>query len=406
MVRRSALVACLAAALPLAAAGQKPPKRPVLPAGADTNDVMAYYQYGSDVLRDKPDRAADAFYWAHRLSPDFPDALYGAWLASLLSRRGQLPDYLEGNRGVVNSKTFRAIDSLLYRALALNPFVYHRFDRLLFDTYLDIYARELESRFPGQFSRTELQFEFNKEVMNTPSLRGWLAYADGRWDAAIEAYTSAIKGAREKGGLLAARARVAFIKTDYQAALADMTAALEERRKTEDKDVVYFYDSKAVFEHSIALIHELRHDRAAAREAYARALQEDLSYHQGHVRLAALALADHDTATAISEYDLAVQIQGADPVTRYQMGKLLAATGRHPEAAEQFQAAIAADSLYAPPYVALGRAYEALGRIAEAQARYRSFLAHANHRDPELVWARDRLAALGGALPEQEPASR
>jgi tetratricopeptide (TPR) repeat protein len=388
------VIACLALTLPLAASAQKPPKRPALPADADTNDVMAYYQYGTDILRQKPEVAAQAFYWAHRLSPDFPDALYGAWLASLLSHRAQLPEYMDGIRRVVMSKTFRAIDSLYYGALALNPFVYRRFDRLLFDTYFDVFADRLEIEYSGRLDRAGLRFQFDRDVMSSPSLRGWLAYADGRWDAAIEAYTTALKESRQKANLLASRARVAFLKSDYDAALADMTAALEERRKTEDKDLVYFYDSKAVFEHSIGVIHQLRRDPAAAREAYARALQEDLSYHQGHVRLAALALTGHDTATAISEYDLAAQIQSADPVVHYQLGILLAATGRQAEAVEHLRAAIAAEPLYAPPYGALGRALEQLQQPAEALVQYQAFLAHARRADPDLPAVMARVAAL------------
>ena len=393
-----AAVACLIVSLPLGLSAQKPPKRPTLPAGADTNDAMAYHAYGIGMLRDKPGNAADAFYWAHRLSPDFPDALYGEWLASVLSRRGQLPDYMNGARGVVNSKTYRAIDSLLYGALALNPFVYRRFDRMLFDTYVDIFTQRLESRYPGRVNRSDVRYEFDTEVMTDPSLRGWMAYADGRWDDAIEAYTRAIKRERRTSGLLAARARVEFLKSDYDAALADMTAALEERRKTEDKDVVYFYDSKAVFEHSIGVIHELRHDRAAAQEAYARALQEDLSYHQAHVRLAALALAGHDTATAISEYDLAAQIEAADPVVRHQLGTLLAATGRCDEAVEQFKGAIAAEPWFAPPYRGLGLALERLQRPAEALAQYEAFLAHARHNDPDLPGVTARRDGLRQAV--------
>src|SRR5574341_1218471 len=176
VVRLAVAVASLILALPLPASAQKVPKRPALPAGADTNDVMAYYQYGSDVLRDKPERAADAFYWAHRLSPDFPDALYAAWLASLLSHRMQLPEYMEGNRSVVRSKTFRAIDSLYYGALAQNPFVFRRFDRLLFDTYLDVYTDRLVAQYGDRIDRSRLRYEFDKDIMSNPYLRGWLAY--------------------------------------------------------------------------------------------------------------------------------------------------------------------------------------------------------------------------------------
>jgi hypothetical protein len=43
---------------------------------------------------------------------------------------------------------------------------------------------------------------------------------------------------------------------------------------------VYFYDSKALFEHTIGMLLEQENDFAGAREAYARALQEDLAFYR------------------------------------------------------------------------------------------------------------------------------
>ena len=147
------------------------------------------------------------------------------WLALILSQRGRLPEYLQGNRGVVTSKEYRAIDSLYYHALSLNPFVYRRFDQLLFDTYIDIIRQRYESRTGERIEPGALRYEFDRDVMSTPSLRGWIAYAGGNWDEAIRAYTAALKGARYKAGLLASRARAAFLKSDYAAALVSYERA-------------------------------------------------------------------------------------------------------------------------------------------------------------------------------------
>jgi tetratricopeptide (TPR) repeat protein len=380
-----------------AALAQKVPKRPKLPEGADTNSAAVYYQYGVDIMRDKPGTASDAFYWAHRLLPDWPDPLYARWVASLLDLHQRLPDYLEGNKRFVRSKEVRAIDSLYLQALSLNPFVYRHFDRMLFDEYLDVMIRRYEGRSGQVLDRGATQLEFEQEINRDPDMRAWMQYSQGRFADAVESYGMALKGARNKAGVLAARARASFLNGDYDGAMADMTAAVEVERKTDEKDLVYLYDSKAIFEHSIGIVHELRHEPAAAREAYARALEEDLSYYQAHVRLATLALAAADTATAISEYDLAAQIRPQEPIVQYQLGNLLVAQGHGGDAVEHFKAAIAADSVYAPPYFQLARDYEATGHPDSAPGQYEAFLAHAAQNNAALPDARARARALNTA---------
>lgn len=383
------------------ALAQQFPRRPRLPAAADTNSANAYYQYGARVLRDKPRDAAAAFYWAHEITPDWPDPLYGRWVAMLLDRRGKLQGYLEGDKRIVRSGEFRAIDSLYYRALALNPFVYRRFDNLLFDEYFDIVLRRAQARVGRPIDPTEARFVFDREIADEPALQAWLEYARGQFPLAVKTYTTAIHRAKTKAGLLAARARAYFLSSAYDSALADMTAALAEERGSDEKDVVRFYDSKAVFEHSIAIVHEIRHEPAAAREAYARALEEDLSYYQAHVRLAALALETADTATAISEYDLATQIRAGEPTVQCQLGILLAATGRRADAVAHFQAAIAADSVFAAPYFELAKTYETLGRADSALVQYDAFVARAARDNAALPFAQERARALRAAGPSE-----
>jgi tetratricopeptide (TPR) repeat protein len=406
---RAVRVACLvllllggggfAAARP--AQGQRVPRRPKLPAQADTNSANAYYQFGANVLWDKPRDAANAFYWAHEIIPDWPDPLYGRWVAMLLDRATQLPAYLEGNRRVVQSRDVRAIDSLYFRALALNPFVYRRFDHLLFDEYFEMAMRRLDASAGRHLDRSEARFEFDQEVDQVPALSAWLLYSKGQFPSAIQEYTVALARAKYKAGLLAARARASFLNGDYDAALGDLTAALQEERASDEKELVHFYDSKAVFEHSIGIIHEMRHELAAAREAYARALEEDLSYYQAHVRLAALALQAADTATAISEYDLAAELRADEPTVQSQLGGLLAATGKPADAVAHFQAAIGADSAFAAPYLGLAKAYEALGHPDSALAQYDAFVAHAARADAGLPFARARAETLRAAPPPE-----
>src|SRR5207237_8276038 len=109
-------------------------------------------------------------------------------------------------------------------------------------------------------------------------------------------------------------------------ALSELTQAVDELRKTDKKDLVYVYESKALVEHSIGLVQQRLGDKAAAKEAFGRALQEDLSYFPAHVQLGYIALEAKDTTTALSEMDLAVQIRADDAPLRSLYGYTLAAT--------------------------------------------------------------------------------
>ena len=400
MVGGALLLSCSAVAR-----AQQEPCRPALPADADTNDADAYYQYGVLNLRGLPGSAAEAFSWAHRLRPDWAEPLYGQWVALILSRGDRWPEDPDGGRSAVSVRAYASVDSLYAAALELDPFLHRRFDRMFFDQYLDGVARRYESRAGLMLDRAALQRSFDADVISNPWLGGWLAYADGRWDDAITAYGQALGLAGLGTGPLVARARAAFHQGDYVRTLADLTTVLNHRRRVDDEDPNAFYDPRALLEQSIGLVYERMSDTASARLAYVRALLEDPFYALGHIRLAALALSAGDTVTAVSEYSMAARIRDHDPVARYHLGVLLRTRAQPGAAAQHLEAAIAAEPLFAPPYVELGRAYEALGRTGDAQVQYRAFLAHADRRDPERIWTRDRLAALGGALPDREPES-
>ena len=174
-------------------------------------------------------------------------------------------------------------------------------------------------------------------------------------------------------------------------ALAQFQLALTELRSHDTEDLVYFYDSKALFEHTIGMLLEQENDFAGAREAYARALQEDLAFYPAHQRLGLLALGMHDTTTALSELDLAVQIAGDEPFLRYVYGWALAAAGKYQEASEQLKQAVTIEPYFALPQVTLGRVYEQLFDGKSAQAAYTAFLALASQKDPQRELARTRL---------------
>jgi Tfp pilus assembly protein PilF len=143
------------------------------------------------------------------------------------------------------------------------------------------------------------------------------------------------------------------------------------------------------------MIHEQTDNLAAAREAYGRALQENLSYYPAHTRLGLVALIAGDTATALSELDLSVQLAPQEITARVTYGTLLARVGRTDEATAQLRQAAELEPYYALPQYLLGRVAEARQERVPAVAAYRAFLARASQRDQRRAEVVQRIADLG-----------
>jgi tetratricopeptide (TPR) repeat protein len=395
----SSLVA-LAMVAPLPAQ-KKVPKRPRLEAGSDTNHAGTYYSHGLRVLERRPDEAADAFYWAARLDPGWAQPFYARRIALLMADQHFLVRYWTStNRRFNMSKEVLSIDSLELRALMLNPYVIRELDRQFVLAFLtaswEQYLQRMGYR-PDQVSRSELTFYIERTLQADASVwtKARLAASERRFPEALELYRKALKQNKDDAAEIhEQRARIFFLIGNDDSARVEMELALDDLRKQDATEFVRLYISKAVLEHSIGMIHERRSDLAAARDAYGRALQEDLSYYPAHVRLGLLALATGDTATASTEFALAVEIRGDDASVRYTYGTVLAHLGKLDEAAEHLRKAVALEPFYAAPYYALGRVSEAAGKPAEALAHYQDFVARAYGRHAELADARARVTAL------------
>jgi tetratricopeptide (TPR) repeat protein len=391
-VLRMALVV-LVAASPALAQKNKEPRRPALPAEADTNDAQVYYDYGIAKLQREPDKAADAFYWAMRLNPRWADAYYARRSALLLTDRYRFQKYYNDDRRTLESAEIRRIDSLYLHALTLNPFLYRKLDLVLSRAYWSNVADEVARR--NDVSATEVQFYIDRMMQSAPAwLRAWRAYGEGRFDDASKLYADAIKQAKYKAYLRTDRGRLFFQLDHADSALTELTQAIEEMRKSDRKDLIYVYESKALLEHSIGLVHQRLNNKAAAKEAFGRALQEDLSYSPAHVQLGFLALEENDTTTALSEMDLAVQIRADDSSLRYIYGYTLAVSGKLKEAEEQLRKSIELNPVYALPHHVLGQVLDQQGKNAEALAEYRTFLTLASRNDLRRPEATERVQAL------------
>lgn len=406
----------LAALLVHAATGvaQKVPARPQLPATADTNDARAYHALGAALLPTDPDRAADAFHWATRIDPALAESYYGRYVAFLLHDPRRLWLYDAGVKRVVDSREIQRLDSLFARAVILNPAVPLRYGRLLAIGSMKQAVEEYNAKqhctmSPGLVQEAtskscakltyrdeaQLNSAFDRSVSGAPhgdAIRARMYQADGDYSSATAAWALAIGRAKNRPEFRAARGRLYLQIGQSDSAIADFRQALKELRTRDKKDFVAFYSSKAMLEFTLGLAHQQARDDASAREAFGRALQEDLAFYPAHVRLGYLALDQHDTTTALSELDLAMQLRPDDGLVRDQYGYALYEAGKTGAAIEQLKKALELEPYFALPWKHLGDAYLRAGRAADASHAYRSFLSMARREDPLRAEAQKHLA--------------
>lgn len=369
-------------------------ERPQLSASADTNDALVYLEYGMSVIQEQPDEAAQAFYWAARLDPSASGAVYGLRVAKLMRRPADLRSYMSGNRRARERKEFVALDSLHYRALNLNPLMFRSLDRVMMLSY---YYNNYRSN-GGSLTRRQFEREIQLELASyPPATRAWLFYSLAQFATAVTEYDEAIRRARNPINLRIERARTLAMQPDHAETIAEFTRALEALKARDERrgDYVVFYDSKALLEHSIGVIHVRAGNADSARAAFGRALAEDLSYYPPHIELGNLALAQHDTVTAISELGLAAEIAVDEPYVQYLYGNSLVMTGQYAEAVAPLRRAIELEPYYAAPQLALGEALRHSGDVEGARVALQKFLAMASRRDAaSRQLAESRLAAL------------
>jgi len=376
-----------------AGAQQKEPKRPKLDAQADTNDAAAYSQFARIHLRTEPQKAADALYWASRLDPTSADIYYARRIALLLTDLPRLSRYFDRDRRTLESREIKQVDSLYLRALTINPFVSQTLDRELFEAYVDDISRQYADR--NGASSLEVRYALDRLMERYGSVfRGDMAYGEGRYDDALRYYATAIKEDKRNGPLHADRGRIFFNRLQLDSALSELTTAIEDMRKRDKKDLVFVYQSKALTEHSIAIVHLRLGHTEAAKEAFGRALQEDLSYYPAHLQLAFLALETKDTATALTELDLATQLRPDDASAQFFQGYTLAAAGKALEAGPHIKKAMELNPVYAAPKFVYAFLLESAEFKEEAIAMYKEFLATSARTDPRRQSAEARLAAL------------
>jgi len=396
VTRTLLLAACTSLLASIAAAQQRMPDRPDLPDGADRNDAWSYYRLGQSTLRREPQKAADAFYWAARLNPVWAEAYYGRRVALLLRDPRRLTRYFDGEARVVKSKEIVAIDSLYLYALTLNPFLGPQFDHLILEAVIE----EISNQAANRTGESASAFAYAVSVylaQGPPEWRATMAYRDGNYQDALALYAKAIDHAKEKASLMSERGRLFYQIGQADSALVVLTQAIDQMRKSDKDDLVFLYQSKALMEQRIGLIEHVKGHNKAAKDAFGRALEEDLSYFPAHVQLALMGLESGDSVSVTSEMDMAVQIKPDDAGIRYQYGFALGSLNRLKDAEVQLKKALELDPDFAAPHFILSEVYQASGRKPDALKEIQAFLSLAAKSDPRRDEAEQMAAILGGS---------
>lgn len=351
--------------------------RPRLPVGADTAAAAAYYHWGEPLVRWglKLDTAEMALYWASRLDPAWSDPLY---VRSLIPLRAMRSDAFEtwlrthsvraAKRVTLTPRQLRVVDSLQRIAWQRNPYLF---------TDLEFY--QLAPGRPGD-----------------PLRAAWFAFAARKFAAAESLFAVSLRKHPEEVGVRIYRARALFYLGRYDSAVAELAAARDTLRRNAEARVSPVVPSVEMFEYAIGVARVQQDDFPPARAAFERALTENLGFYWAHARLAGAALALHDTATALSELEIAVQLEGRDPVLRLYYGAILQAVGRLADAEAQWRHAIELDPYYAAPYYWLAVNDQLRNDTSAAIEQYQKFLAHAARDNPDRARALKELAALAG----------
>lgn len=393
------IFALLLVFLPVVGQAQKKPaplpKRPKAVAVTDTNDARQYLNLALEVFDRDPGVSADAFYWASRIDPTLADAFYGRRSATILRSQSLLRLYIQGGKRARESKDMRTLDSLFLRAMVQSPFLYRRLDHRMLLTFLKADMQRSAQQAGTRYNDAELEYHLGFMLRTaSPEMRAWAAYSEGSFPIALRGYADAMGSEREKAWYRVERARIFAMGGNADSAIAEFQAALTELRTRDNRQLVVLYDSKAMLEHSIGVLLEGRGDAGGAREAYGRALQEDLSFYPAHLRLGFLAISARDSTTAAAEFALATQVAPEEPYAHFSQGSGLGLLGLHKDAVVSLRRAIELEPYWALPHYALGNSLVALGEKEAAVQAYNDFLSRASGNAPVRAEVQQRLQAL------------
>jgi tetratricopeptide (TPR) repeat protein len=358
---RRFLLLALAAVLATPLAAQKAPKPiepPKLDTRADPNDAESYMEYGrrKDVSWKK---TLEAFQWAQKLQPDDIGILAMVQQAFWYRQPPQWrSEYWQDAAYVMKSKEAKFLDSLRYEVAIRNPMYY---------------LRGPCYRLPG--------IEGHDDDWEAASF----LFDYGCYKESAARYAKAIARHPRVLGMRMTRAHALYRSGQFGEAVTELQTVLDTLRSRDRKYLAHQYESRAIIEFMIATAHLRMSDTHAAREAYGRALTEDLSLYWVHARLAELALSENDTRTAIAEYEQAVALKENDGVLLHDYGVALSAAGQFAEAEPHFRRAIELEPHFSTAYYNLAMSLDRQDKRAEARTAYDEFLHRAPRRQTKMI---------------------
>jgi tetratricopeptide (TPR) repeat protein len=363
---------CAAHAVPAAVQAQPEPPRPLLPRGADPNDWEAYFDHGERNFERTPSQALAAFYWASRLDPTRAEPLFARWAAFFARDQGTWIAYLEENETILRRPQVIANDSLLLRAYRRNPFVHRGLEAALFA----MLGRRL--RWDG-------------------ATTAFMNYGAGDFREAAQGFGRIVRSNPGRNVRFRHWRALSFVGAgQMDSAAVELTQLLDVLRAMDEQSVSYYYESKALFEYALGMLHDVRSRPAEARRAFERALEEDLAMYPARLGLSRLSLRERKPDEAVEHMAQAVEIAPEDGVMHYEYGNALMSANRRDDAIAAYQRAIQLEPHWADPYLRLGIAFENAGKPAEAAVAYRAYLQRAPRRAAQDIQrATQRLAGLG-----------
>lgn len=345
-----ALALAFAAAFILAAAAHAQPARPGLPRGADPNDWEAYFELGDRVFQRDPRQAIAAFYWASRLDPSRAEPLFARWAAYFGNDEGSWVGYLLEDREIIRRPEVIANDSLLLRAYRRNPFVH----------------RGLEV---GLFAMLGRRIRWDGAMV------AFRAYGEGDFAEAARRFGAIVRSNPGRNVRFRHWRALSFVGAgQVDSAAAEVAELLRVLRATDAEQLAYYYESKAMYEYALGMLHEAANRPAEARRAFERALEEDLAMYPARAALARLSLRERKAPEAVEHLSQAVEIAPDDALMHLELGNALMSANRRDEAIEHYRHAIRMEPFFADPYLRLGVALQNAGDREGALVAYRMYL--------------------------------
>jgi tetratricopeptide (TPR) repeat protein len=362
------LAASLAFAAPSAA---QAPERPNLPRGADANDWQAYVALGELKFWDAPDQAYAAFYWASRLDPSRPEPPLAMWAAFFARDAGLWLGYLNADPEVLRRPQVIANDSLATRAYLRNPFVHRGLEVALVLWLGDM-----------------LQWD--------ERMYAFTAYGRGNFHEAAERFGALVRANPGRNVRLRHFRALSFAGAgQMDSAVVEVQTLLQVLRARDEARVGTGYESKARWEYALGRIYEAQGRTDEAREAFGRALMEDLAMYPANAALARLEVRSGNAAEALVHAATAAETAPGDAVMQFEHANALAAAGHLDQAVQAYRRAIELEPYWADPYLRLGVLNDTLGEAAEALAAYRGYVERAPRGQAETIRrAEQRIATL------------